>query len=468
MERIPTGPLDRDPEAFLKFLEAVQEEAREDGRWKLVSVSLAAKHIDPLAVLESIYEPGERHAYLEQPQTGEAIAGAEAVIERSFSGPDRFAQAQDFCDEVLENTVAVGQLDLPLSGPKIFATFAFENDLPPDAPFPPAHLFVPRWLVTSAEGAYVATACLLVEPDGDVQAQAQRILAAHEKFSCFDYSEPEQAEEVASIRETEVADDYARLVETALKEIGAGLYQKVVLARRRRFESSGPLRPLRMLNRLRNRFPSCHAFSFGNGAGQSLIGATPERLVRGRDGILETEAIAGSAPRGLTAAEDALQAAALLESDKDRREHEAVSAFIQDRLLEAGLTVEAPARPRLLKLSNVQHLHSPFSVKLPEVARLLEIAGRLHPTPAVGGLPRDAAIDAIRRIEPGTRGLYAGAAGWIGDNAEGELVVTIRSGLIDGNSATLYAGAGVVEGSVPESEDKETVLKMQAMREALR
>src|SRR5690606_32668008 len=120
------------------------------------------------------------HAYIEHPQRGEALAGAEAVIEELFQGAGRFAAARQFAAEVFEHTVAVGQLDLPLAGPHVFCGFTFEDAQPDGAPFAPATLFVPRWQVSSAEGAYVATANLLIEPASDIEAVAARVLAAHE------------------------------------------------------------------------------------------------------------------------------------------------------------------------------------------------------------------------------------------------------------------------------------------------
>lgn len=192
MDRIDTGPLERDREKFLALLAAARDAAREDGHWKAVSVSLASKaHIDPLAVLESIHEEGVRHFYYEHPERDTALAGAESALERTFSGPERFAKARDFARELFANAIAVGELDLPLAGPKLFAAFAFEDDSDADAPFAPATLFLPRWQVSSRDGAYVATANLLVEPEGDIEAQADRALAAHEKFSRFSYPRAE-------------------------------------------------------------------------------------------------------------------------------------------------------------------------------------------------------------------------------------------------------------------------------------
>lgn len=468
MDSIPTGPLERDLDSFLKLLNAVQEQAREDGHWKLVSVSLATGHIDPLAVLESIYEPGERHAYIEHPQAGEAMAGAEAVFEGVFAGADRFASARAWLGELWEHTVTVGQLDLPGSGPHAFVAATFEDLQETAAPFAPCTLFVPRWQVTVTDGSHVATANLRVDPEGDVEPQARRILDAHAKFSSFDYNgsvAPAAAPGLDPEGHQPGDGDYAARVRRALEFIHKGECEKIVVARTmtlRRADGSA-FRPLQVLARLRERFPSCRSYSFANAHGQSLIGATPERLVRIRDSVLETEAIAGSAPRGPTASEDAHHAASLLASDKDRREHAAVAGFIHERLTVLGIDPGPLQRARLLRLHNVQHLVTPFRVALDAPVHVLDVAAALHPTPAVSGLPQARSRELLREIEDAPRGLYAGLVGWVNPQGEGELSVALRCGFVDGARITLHAGAGIVDGSVPATESAETVTKLGAM-----
>jgi menaquinone-specific isochorismate synthase len=256
-------------------------------------------------------------------------------------------------------------------------------------------------------------------------------------------------------------------VTQGLERIAAGEFQKIVLARARDVVAAEPLHPLRVLNALRQRFPDCYAFSAANGRGQSFIGASPERLVRVSRGVLETEALAGSAPRGAGASEDAAAGAALLRSEKDRREHRLVLDSILRRLAPLGLRAEYPDTPGLRRLANVQHLHTPVRAVLPEGVRLLDALARLHPTPAVGGSPRAAAVARIRELEGFPRGLYAGALGWINARGGGEFFVGLRSALVDGATARIYAGAGIVAGSEPEREYAETELKFRAVLDAL-
>ncbi|HEY8309206.1 MAG TPA: chorismate-binding protein, partial [Gemmatimonadaceae bacterium] len=208
-------------------------------------------------------------------------------------------------------------------------------------------------------------------------------------------------------------------------------------------------------------------YVFGCWHGDSVfVGATPERLVRldGRD--VQASSLAGSVSRGATAAEDAKHATLLLTSTKDRAEHEIVR-----RALCAGLErlcddVAAAEGPALLSLPNVHHLHTAVSARLRDGHTLLQLVAQLHPTPAVGGEPRNAALRFIREYEKMDRGWYAGPIGWL-QRDRGEFAVALRSALVSGADALMFAGCGVVADSDPEQEYAESLLKLRPMQIAL-
>ncbi len=468
-------PLDLAANASLEglqaFLTRCREAARQSGRARLVSISVEVDALDPLAVLESIFEPGEPHCYAERPDLETAISGAEVACEFEASGPERFAAVQHWIDDTIAGTLAVGDVTAPFGGPHFFARFAFGDETEAGAPFPAAHVFVPRWQVARAGAVTTAVANFLITPDAPLAPLAERVWKAHQKFRGFNYDEPRTAlpsgTETLAIRRSGEAGDYRAAVARALECIGRGEFSKIVLARARDLVADRPLHPLRLLNGLRQRFPSCYAFSFANGRGQSFIGASPERLVRVSQGVLETEALAGSIRRGAGASEDAALAAALQRSDKDLREQRLVIDAITGRLEQLGLKPEFPSTPGIRRLANVQHLHTPIRAVLPESVRLLDALAALHPTPAVGGTPRAAALARIPELEGFSRGLYAGALGWLNARGGGEFFVGLRSALIDGSRARLYAGAGIVAGSSPENEFAETELKFKAIQDAL-
>ena len=477
MKRIPikTGA-ERSLPAFLGFLESCRAEAASDGHPRLVSVSLESDHLDPLAVLESIYESEALHFYLEQPSRRIALAGAEQVIGRTFEGSNRFARANSFIRDTFQYTIATGDLDGPLAGPRFFCSFGFFDDVNENEVFPPATVFVPRWQVMRSADRFCAVANCLVEGGSDVTALAQRIWRAHTKLGSFDFSTLQDhpypcgrtdESTVPSPIEVGPLGRFERSVSQVLDDIASERIRKVVLARAVDVTTPSDLHPLAALNRLRERYPDCYSFSVGNGQGQSFIGATPERLVRVTGRSIETEALAGSTRRGESATEDAMLVRQLLDSEKDIREQRLVLDSILRRLEELGVHPSGSKRIGVLQLSNVQHLHTPVQAELPEGIDLLRLVEELHPTPAVGGTPREDACRRLRALEPFPRGLYAGPLGWVDADGDGEFVVGIRSALIDGSKARVYAGAGIVDGSDAGREYAETELKLRALLDNL-
>lgn len=460
------------PAALRAFLGECQKAAAKDRRAKLVSISLEVDALDPLAVLESIFEPGERHFYIERPAESLALAGAEAVLTFTADGKDRFAACQRFVSETLANTLAVGDLTAPFAGPHFFTAFAFQDQTEPGEPFQAVNLFVPRWQVACSAGRTVAVANLLVDIGTPLDLLAERVWRARRKFGAFDYSAPEFSDTEAGVNPIEVTEvggtgHYEAAVARALRRIEAGEFQKIVLARAKDLRAAVRFHPLRVLNGLRQRYPDCYSFSVANGCGQSLIGASPERLLRVRQGRLLTEALAGSTRRGASAREDASLAGELLHSRKDLAEHDLVLQSILRRLSPLGLQPACDPRPGIKRLANVQHLHTRIEAEMPSSVQVLDVLSRVHPTPAVGGSPREAAVQAIRELEGFPRGLYAGAIGWLDAKGEGEFFVGLRTALVDGNTARLYAGAGIVAGSEPRAERDETELKFSALEAAL-
>ncbi|HRE82070.1 MAG TPA: isochorismate synthase [Opitutaceae bacterium] len=483
MTILPLNPTENaSPAALGDFFAQCRQAARAAGAPKLVSISVTVDALDSLAVLESIYESKELHFYAENPRLDTAIAGADAVLAYEAAGEGRFRDVQDFIDRTLQHTIAVGAVDAPMGGPHFFTSFAFHDHVEEGEPFPAARVFVPRWQVSRTGEITTAVANLIVNPDTDLAVLTERVWNAHRRFSAFDYSAssgslPKVSAEMGGQKATvdptggglRVHDvgDYRAAVLRGLQLIESGDVRKIVLARAKDVVMPRALHPLRVLNDLRQRFPDCYAFSVGDGHGRSFIGASPERLVRVSKGQLQTEALAGSTRRGASASEDAALSGALLRSEKDLREHRLVLESIARRLRTLGVDVDTSTKPGLRRLANVQHLSTPIHASLPADVRLLDLLSVLHPTPAVGGTPREQAVPRIREIEGVARGLYAGALGWINARGGGEFFVGIRSALIDGDHARVYAGAGIVAGSTPEQEDAETELKARALLEAL-
>lgn len=459
------------PAAFADFLARCREEARKLGRPRLVSVSLGVDALDPLAVLESIFSADEKHFYAERPRLGWAVAGADAVLSFNADGPDRFASLQRFVDATLEDALVVADLDLPFSGPHFFSACAFAPRAEESDSFPAASIFVPRWQIGCAEGHTTATANLLIDENADVGLMAARVMRAHATFRTFDYSAPGFAprSKPLPVVVSEVGGEFhfRDAVEKAIGMLRSSECRKIVLARAKDLRGEEPFHPLRALNGLRERFPDCYSFSVANGAGQSFIGASPERLLRVSNGELRTEALAGSTRRGMTASEDAMLGSMLLHAPKDLHEQRLVLDSIIRRLAPLGIVPEFADRPSLIRLANVQHLHTAVRAMVPSTLKITSMLEALHPTPAVGGSPREFVLPLIRQLEGFSRGLYAGALGWFDAKGGGEFFVGIRSATIDECHARVYAGAGIVPDSTPDREYAETELKFRPMMEAL-
>jgi menaquinone-specific isochorismate synthase len=262
------------------------------------------------------------------------------------------------------------------------------------------------------------------------------------------------------------AAEWMDAVRTALGRIEEGVLEKVVLSRRIRVSARARFPVWPVLHRLRQGSPDCYHFGFRLAHDRSFVGASPECLFRLKGREIETECIAGTVERGVDAATDRQLSDWLLASEKDRREHFYV---VEDCLQCLGGICEsmnADMTPRVLSLSTLQHLSTQVRGTLKAGVAVGDILRLLHPTPAVGGTPRDTALAAIRELEPNPRGWYAGPVGWW-EPDRAEFAVGIRSAMIAGSEAHVFAGAGIVSGSTPEREWHETQSKAHAFLKAL-
>lgn len=364
-------------------------------------------------------------------------------------------------------------------------------------PITPAALAARPLLFASGEEAYVAAQVLdtLQTPDGADPAWADEVVAAlepGERALCalsfaagapglahrvtgseHPLQRPERDAEVErtyQVTEFPTAEEYAGMVETALARIADGSLHKVVLGRCLDVLSDPPLVPTEIIDRLLTTRPGRYVFSVplvpGPGEGPILVGASPELLVR-RDGLeISCTPLAGSVPRSTDPAEDARRAAGLQQSGKDLAEHAFVVEAIVHALKEVCEEIEYPATPELLSTDTVWHLATPISARLADGAdgpSALRLAQLLHPTPAVGGVPTAAANAVIADLEGDLRDWFAGCVGWVDATGDGEFAITIRAAVMDGPRLRLFAGAGIVAGSDPASEVRETGAKLATM-----
>lgn len=261
-------------------------------------------------------------------------------------------------------------------------------------------------------------------------------------------------------------DSYTASVRDAIEAIHQGVLDKVVLARSIEVRSDIAPRPFDLVATLRDRYPGCYVFGWQQ-SDRAFIGASPELLVQRDGSFVRSHPLAGTTSRGEGEEEDSSLAETLMFSAKDRVEHQLVVEDIAGRLESVTVDLHVDATPSLRRLTHIQHLSSEVSGTLSNGQSVLELAGLLHPTPAVGGAPRREALEFIGKAEGFDRGWYSGGIGWTRLSGDGEISLALRCGLMDGDRTYLFAGAGIVGDSDAEKELSETRLKFRPMLEML-
>lgn len=397
----------------------------------------------------------------------EFFAGIGTAAQISAWGPNRFEKIQQDAAELFrEATISHSQ-----AVPRLFGGFAFSPNFIPDntwTVFSPAEFVLPHYQFTQIDADAWLTLNVIVAQDEPCD-EAELLAALHERA----HQLGQIALPVASpltlkdIRYPMPFEKWAARINEAVEQFRAGAMQKVVLARvcELAFEQSVSLD--HALAYLDQHYAESHRFLFEATPHHAFYGATPELLVRVQGDQLRTMGLAGSIKRGKTPDEDAALGSQILRDPKERFEHEVVVNEIRQRLLPVTTQLDIPDGPEVLKLSNIQHLHTPIHGRLKSKSGVLPLVELLHPTPALGGSPRDKALAFIDHAEPVPRGWYAGPVGWLDPNLDGAFAVAIRSAVTQDRRIWCYAGAGIVGDSVPQKEWDETALKFRPMLNAL-
>lgn len=458
-----------DDKELYQLLLNCQEKALRQGQSVIVSLTQELEVIDPLALLQTALKvnPKQLHFYWQNNRKQEAVVALGRTRYFTLTKGNRFQASQNFIQTCLQQTEIQGDLDLPWAGPHFFSTFTFfERNSRSFSPFPVATVFLPQLQIVRQENRSIVVINLNIYPHLDITdaiAQLQRQITLLNQSHHL--TSKDIAQEAATTQ-IQTAHPFKAAVTSALKSIQAGHFSKIVLAHTLDAIAPQPFHLVKSLDYLRQSHPDCYIFSVSNGKGTNFIGASPERLISIQNQHLVTDALAGSSPRGKTPFEDAQLTQKLLDNEKERREHQAVSDFIYKRLCELGLRPQR-SRLRVLKLSHIQHLWTPIQASLSDRIHPLDIIAKLHPTPAVAGVPTAISCEQIRHYEPFDRSLYAAPLGWMNYQGNSEFIVGIRSAFIQDNHARLYAGAGIVAGSNPDKELAEVQLKLQTMLKAL-
>ncbi len=484
-----------DDDGLRRAVAASVAKANHEPGARVLAVGLPLADCDPLVGFARL--GGEDRFFWEQGARGLSLAGRGAVVaveaEPRVEGMDAADSPESHPIVRTGSAIAAEFRNFDaVSGaePLFVGGFGFDGRAPETGDwegFPPGRMVVPEILLRRQGEQTRATVCVRVEPGADadkiLDALAAKIEAAqslegpglnHEesRISPLATASEQGAEYRVKVDRGHAV--FNRQVDSALAAIQRGEIEKTVLARSLEVLHPGRFGVTGFLDQLRALYPHCTVLACGRGE-DTLVAASPELLVSLEGGSVKTCALAGSAARGRSPEEDTEWGNALRESKKEQAEHEAVVRAIRAGLADWVGELEGPEAPDLMRFLGIQHLSTPLRGRLLPAragASILDLVACLHPTPAVAGLPRNAALHWIRENEGLDRGWYAAPIGWVDAQGAGEFWLALRSALIRNapegqspgvSSARLFAGAGIVEGSRPEAELAETRLKLRAL-----
>lgn len=388
---------------------------------------------------------------------------------QSDQASDRFFHVETEWKNFVKDAIRLGRYGIQGTGPLMFGGFSFDplkKQTALWANYGDARFHVPEFLLTkNGDRTYLTVNILCTKHDN--ASLADKIVAKR-KAILSTLAQTQENDSVSITNKREVAKDEWRKTVTSLVEDLRDRkdLKKVVMARELQLVADENIPAESVLWNLLSQQPDSYTFAF-EANDSCFIGASPERLVKKEGKKLYSACLAGSIAKGCTKEEENRLGQELLADEKNLIEHQYVVDMIRAAMEQVCTEVDIPERPVLLKMRDIQHLYTPVIGFINNKNSLLKIVGLLHPTPALGGFPKEMAVEKIREIESLDRGFYGAPIGWIDEHGDGEFAVAIRSGLLKGRKAHLFAGCGIVKDSDAESEFAETKIKFRPMLSAL-
>jgi menaquinone-specific isochorismate synthase len=428
---------------------------------KLVSFTKKMDSINPLHFFEAgLHLHMERSFWMSTLDNFTLVGLGNAftiTAESGVTGLDRTWET------VLTNAVIHNPYKVPGTGISAIGGMDFDPEKPRsdlwDA-FSKNELRIPIFMLLVNEEASYLTVTVHVTGKDDPD-RIDQILTEQEKWLVTYQAKQQQKPTIMEKKEVE-PDQWRNLVQQTTSYISESSLEKVVLARELQLTFSEKIGITEALRGLMESQPTSYIFAYEKDQ-NCFIGATPERLVKVEHNELLSTCLAGTAPRGNTENEDSELGYQLLHDQKNLEEHNFVVQMIRESIEEFCVEMQIPDKPVLYKLRNLQHLYTPVRGVFQEGFSIFDVIKKLHPTPALGGEPTEEALTYIRDHELLDRGWYGAPFGWVDSYQNGEFAVAIRSGLIQGNKASLFAGCGVVKDSDPQAEFEETRIKFLPM-----
>ncbi len=419
---------------------------------------------DPIAIFANIAPYKGTRFFWTTPDDRLCLIGAGAV-ECIKDEADAYISIEKQWDALLQNGYVDNPYKLPGTGPLLLGGFSFNpNEVSREwRNFGKQRMVVPEFLLAIRGDEAYLTYTTKLEESSLMHTYVNKLDAFKNTLA---KQRPSFTQASIIKKEAVLQDEWKETIRKATSLIRENTFSKVVLARELKVKFDREVSIPTVLLQLREQQKHSYLFAIESGD-DCFLGATPERLVKVEANELLSTCLAGTAPRGETMAEDEEIGNQLLTDEKNREEHAFVVRMIQEAIEGCCDEVTVPDSPVLYQLKNLQHLYTPVKGKLAPEYSILDVVERLHPTPAMGGVPREKALQFIQDEEALKRGWYAAPIGWVDASGNGEFAVAIRSGLVKGKDASLFAGCGIVKDSDPEAEYAETEMKFKPMLHAL-
>ncbi|MFD1361428.1 isochorismate synthase [Lentibacillus salinarum] len=448
------------------MLDKAINRAKERHTSPLMSMTKKIRPTDPLAFFEAAKKLSMDRTFWSSTAEDFCIAGVGSAFDVKAE-TDRVEQAEISWKKLRHDAVIHNPYETPGTGLLALGGMSFDPAKRQSLlwkNFPQLALTVPAFMLTKQGNTCYLTINIQVQ-ENDHPLQLERKLQQMEAVLMGASGDLPKGAHIEAQQEV-APGEWKETVKFAAESIQQQHAEKIVLARELQVKLTDQAAISAVLNKLIETQPNSYVFAFERN-GDCFVGASPERLVKQETDTILSTCLAGTASRGNTKKQDTEIADNLLHDEKNRREHDFVVKMIRQSMAHYCTDITIPDEPVIYPLKNLQHLYTPVTATLLDGYSIFDIVEKLHPTPALGGVPRDESLAFIRRHEALDRGWYGAPVGWLDSNQNGEFAVAIRSGLIRGDQASLFAGCGIVKDSDPETEYDETNIKFKPMLSVL-
>ncbi len=448
-------------------LQTARKQANKKQTPAFVSITEQIEELDPLAFFNTGKYLGLTRTFWTNTDRSIYFVGVgNAYTMQAINQP--YTTIKQQWQELINDAIIDNPYPNSSAGPIVLGGFPFDqaNEKDPSLwkGFEGSQFRLPRFMLTKDKEKYYFTINVFVEPNSNtsqleqqLQIESQQLLNGKEMITYTN---------AIHLQHEVDPEQWKDLVQKVTNDISEGKVDKIVLARELQIELKDNCDLTEVLRNLLIMQPNSYVFAWEKN-NACFIGATPERLVQVNKKQLFSTCLAGTAPRGKDKKDDDVIGQALLQDEKNQKEHQFVVDMIRGAVTSCARKVHIPDKPILYPLKNLQHLYTPVQAELKRGHTILDVVAKLHPTPALSGYPSETSLSFIREFETLERGWYGAPIGWMDDQFNGEFAVAIRSALVRENKVSLFAGCGVVEDSDPEQEYKETSIKFTPMLQAL-